>query len=474
MKFQYSLFLIKARLVNKLCLVIALSFIPLTSISAFETTTNFDKIKQLDTRFKKLSQHVYLGLAQKTSNTHSFQSNIDKLYKQVNQQLKTNNDITAVTLIHKNINLINNNINNRTIPDFIEILLNHNNYIMAKNIFLNLQSNSRDFLTANASLKFAKYHSNREEWQQTLRLLEFNFKELSDSDTSSAFMFQGLSLQNLKRHRDAIKIYRKVTKKSDFYTVAQINIAVALIRQDWWTDAHIVLNQLLSTEDTQQDEITNRLYLMLGHSLLNQEYFRESRDAFRNISLDSQYTNKALMGLILAAISQGDNSGALNILSVLNKKKSNDLVIEETYLLLPNIYQKLGQYASAITAYNNAIAYYKKRIEQLNNRMKTNIQDRINDEGVNRNIDLTLRDTHFKFTDLYPRYFVDNFNQLKQLKLSVKSPEVLQQIDNLIIDYNHVFSLVAKEHIENRLQNLISYLSQSNYGLAQLYDISNE
>ncbi|WP_444993982.1 tetratricopeptide repeat protein [Aliikangiella sp. IMCC44359] len=432
-------------------------------------------IKELDERFKALSFNTYKSIAKNSKLTQFNDDNIEELAHKIKQLIKQNDHFSAIALIHKNINIIKDNISNQYVFEFIELLLKHNEYKIARSLYTQLKNESEQYFIANAALKFAKYHSDRHEWQLTLDYLNTELRELSSENTNHAFMLQGMALQYLKKHRQAIKIYEKIKGRSAYYSSAQLNIAVAHIRQDWWTDAHIVINQLFKDfPSIKQQELGNRLYLMLGYSLLSKEYYRESRESFRNISLDSQYTNKALMGISLAAISQGDNIGALNALERLKEKASYDLVVEESHLLLPHIYKKLEQYMTANAGYTSAVTYYQKRIQQINQELNHANYYRLNHMTINQQSEFIIAETPLKFTELYPQYFLNNLNELIYLKSKITSPSISQQIDKLYQEYSEAFNIMIKGLLEHRLSALNSYLNQAHYGIAQLYDKNSE
>ena len=55
-----------------------------------------------------------------------------------------------------------------------------------------------------------------------------------------------------------------------------------------------------------------------------------------------------------------------------------------------------------------------------------------------------------------------------------QNPALSAKIERLLFKFDQVFQSIVVELIERREQYLSSYLSQSQYGLARLYDSSNE
>src|SRR5690606_31020616 len=174
--------------------------------------------------------------------------------------------------------------------------------------------------------------------QQYLSAIEVQ-NALTKAESDYTSIMRGIILQMHKKHRESVKHYDSITDTSDYYTYAQLNKAIAFIRQGWWTDAHIAINDALKKNTPKKlTELNNRLYLVLGYSQLQHEFYRDARQTFRNIALDSQYVNRALLGIGLCALHQGDFVGALNAFKLLQSKQQDDIFVTESYLLLAFVY----------------------------------------------------------------------------------------------------------------------------------------
>ena len=213
----------------------------------------------------------------------------------------------------------------------------------------------------------AKYYYQRKNWQGVLAALsKVDIKHLSIADGHYSELLEGYALQAQKKHRQAINIYKRIPPSSPYYTHAKINEGTAYLRQGWWTEAHHEFKQAISANThAQTRDLTNRVYVTLGFSQLHHEFYRDARDTLRNVSLDSDYTNRALMGLGLAAAYQEDYSGALNAFNRLATNNQVDLSVDESFLLVPNTYEELGDQDKAAEAYLKAIEFYKTRIQTL-------------------------------------------------------------------------------------------------------------
>lgn len=475
MKFivSHSYFLLMSKQVLTKYLKVFVLFLLVFSLPGLTATAiTLEDIERLDIRLKKLSFDIHKSLAKKSQTTADI--NIGQLHNKVKQSIQENDAFSAISLIHIHFDIIKNNINNQLVFEFVNLLLKYNEYNMASLIYKEVKENSNAFFITNVTLEFAKYHSDRNEWKKVLQLLNIDLGQLSEKHTNHAYILKAMAFQHIKEHRTAITFYEKVVASSEYYPIAQLNIAIAYIRQGWWTDAHIIINKLLNkTKNIQQDEFKNRLRLILGYSLLSKEFFRESRESFRDVSLDSQYANKALMGIALTAINQGDNIGALNVLSALKEKKSFELVAEETYLILPGIYKRLEQYITANASYMDAVSYYEKRIKQLSIMREKDHTYSLDNVTINEKSILILKKNQLEFTKLYPQYFIDNFIRLKSFKQKTDNSYLNKETNKLYNKYVEAFDQMVKELLNKRIKSLESYLNQSRFGLAQLYDRSN-
>lgn len=446
-------------------------------VSALEHEQILKKIVQLENDFQDLSAEVYKVYGANTPPLKLLKNNrtIEQLHAKVNQAIKQEDQFLAMTLIYANIDIIEDNLNDEHILSFLKLLLEYNDYKTARHLKQEIENYSDQYFVSNSQLIFASYYSDRNEWENVSSLLNIELDELSSEDTNHAHLLKGMALQNQKKHREALKHYEKISKDSQHFPLSQLNTAIAYIRQDWWTDAHIILKQLLENSSVANNsDLANRLSLILGYSLLNKEYYREARESFRNIDLESQYTNRALMGISLAALNQKDTAGALNALSILNKKTPKELVVEESYLLKAHIYKNLEQYTTANSSYTIAINYYQNRIDSLIGESYSINQQKILEIIQKKQTDISLENTQLNFLDLYPGYFIKNFSEIRNFKDRIKSPELNNKVTQLYNDYNELFRAMLRQLIDRRITALKSYLSQAHFGIAQLYDKDDE
>ncbi|MBE9568079.1 MAG: hypothetical protein IMF14_05235 [Proteobacteria bacterium] len=432
------------------------------------------QIRELEQDFKSLSTWFYRDASSYTAISQHSIDDIDRLLAQVQQLEKEDQTTSAIQLMYFNKETIKNNLDHKSVFVFTEILLENNEWNLADTLYRFVYEEGDKSLLPTIQFIFAKYHAERHEWTQVHEVLENIISELSKNDAAYGYLLNGTALQHMKKHRLAVDNYKKVAKDSDYYIYAQLDSAIAHIRQGWWTDAHSTITEILETSGKDNsDELINRLYLVLGYAMLHKEYYRDARDAFRHIALDSRYTNRALLGIGLTATSQGDLVGGLNALTILKNKKTSDLSVDESYLLVPYIYEKLQQEMTVSSSYTEAMDYFQKRIREMD-KLTAQHHDFSNADYERATASFVLANNSFDYGRKYPESFINNYRQLITFSATVKDKKLSDEIERLSKRHDVVFQLIIDDLIAQRKKYLRSYLSQAQYGLARLYDNSNE
>ena len=240
------------------------------------------------------------------------------------------------------------------------------------------------------------------------------------------------------------------------------------------SEGHAIIERALSHPNAQQNtEATNRIYLTLGYSLIKQQYFRNARSSFRNITIDSKHTNRALLGIGLAAASQGDYRAALSVIITLKEKQSHDLPTDESHLLLPYFYEKLGQSITASTGYLEAINYYQKRISDIEVILESEISfDSLRSSNTNTHF-ITIHNNQIMFSEQFPEYFLADYEKLKSYQKIINMIDDKALTDKYHIlkkQYESIFKSCIHNALNRRITELNSYMNQSRFGLARLYD----
>lgn len=436
-----------------------------------ESDDAFAAYKELDNDFVKFSREYYRLLL----STRHFEaiSNIRTLADKAENQYKGGNISDSAGLIIRNIATVKNNINTKAIIQIVNILLEASELKTAENILNLAKQESDPSLVSSILFTFAKYYYSRGDWNKVINLTGKIANDLPPEDYQHAMFMEGMSLQKLQKHRKAIVIYQKIPKDSRFYTNARINIAVSDFRQDWWTDAHTIIYALLKDPEIRNNkELTDRLHTMTGYSFLQLEYFRNSRDAFRNVSIDGNYTNQALIGISLDAAYQKDYVGALNAATALNKKHETDIESEESYLLLPYFYEKLHQNATASAGYTNAIKYYENKLQTIHAAMLTE-DAYFKNAAFTQSGEFNLHGETIDLTRVLPSSFFSQYRLLNSYRHHVQQINNhnlsghLRQITN---SFAKTMKIASVSVLDKRARYITDYMNQCRYGLARMYD----
>lgn len=451
----------------------------LISVYANADTRQADKgfaldLARIDTLHHSFSSRFHKNLIAQSRFGLTRYRTVKALEQAVNSYLDKNQAILAASLIIKNTPMLKNNYDNLAIFSFIDLLLDKNEWKAANVLYEWIKQEGDRTLVSNTSYIFAKYSFRKAQWVKTLNYLRDSINDLPGEEYHHALLIQGISLQNLKKHRTAIHSYEKIPDTSMYYVSAMLNMAIANIRQGWWTDGHILITSILNKPEAKKhEEAISRLYLTLGYSFLNQEYYRNSRDAFRSVGTNNSHTNSALLGISLSAANQEDYIGALNAVRILKEKKSLELPVDEAYLLMPYYYEKLQQHETATSGYTEAVNYYQNRIKDIKKILHSNISVSRLGFSTGGTVSVSIENNPIIFSSIYPDYFIENYLKLRQY------PPYLAQIDNaaltseyekLLSTYESTIETMIRSILKKRIEHLNSYMDQCRFGLARLYD----
>jgi len=462
---------LKARFLSLICLICA-GLCPTLPLASQDNLNK--QIRFLEEDFTRLSAKFYKDKSSYTSESKRVIKDIDELLSATNRLVENKQSIIAIQLLFFNLDTVLDNLDHRAVFKFTEILLNNNEWKLANRIFTEIKNLGDRSLLATIQFTFAKYHAKRNEWKTVSKLLKGIYPDLSPENSAYAYLLNGSALQRLKKHRPAVESYSKIPVTSKYYAYAQLNTAIANIRQGWWTDAQTTIREMIKiSQKDNSDEIINRLYLVLGYALLQREYYRDARNAFRHIGLKSRYTNRALLGIGLTATSQGDYVGGLNALSILKEKKTFDLSVDEAYLLVPYVYEKLQQELTVTTSYTEAMNHYQQRIQALTDisAKHTDFSSVSYDDEASS---LIVQNNSLEYGRFFPESFLRNYHMLNQFFAVSKHKKIKKLINMLLQKHDKTFQEIVTILANKRKDHLKSYLNQSRYGLARLFDNRSE
>ncbi|MFT6909760.1 MAG: hypothetical protein ACJAS1_006487, partial [Oleiphilaceae bacterium] len=195
--------------------------------------------------------------------------------------------------------------------------------------------------------------------------------------------------------------------------------------------------------------------------------------SFLLFGLDSQYNNQAILGIALTAAQQDDYIGAINASRVLKEKNQDDLAIDESYLLMPYFYEKSQQLVAASFGYSEAISYYQNKIYSLEKLTSSSINLQNTPINIEHAATMRINNSRIDFSSAYPKSFFINREKMvayKQWLTRLNNPELEQKFTVMTSAYDDLAVEMANSILQNKLDNLNSYLNQSRYGLARLFD----
>jgi len=460
------------------CLFALIAFVLPHLCHSSEKTDGEPVYSETNLQFSRFSTDFYRQLL--AQNRFEDIKNVNALLDRATYLYSNGRIPDAIGIILKNIDTVRLNINSKPVIGIVDLLLQANETNSADKLLSLIKQESDPSLVSNIQYLFAKYHYQHNDWNPVVEIIQKIANDLPAREYQHALFIQGLSLQALHRHREAITAYKKIPENSIYYVESRLNIAIADFRQDWWTDAHIIINDLLKNPLVKKDTpLADRLYTTIGYSFLQLEYFRNSRDAFRNVSLNSAFTNQALLGVALDAAYQKDYIGALNAARILNQKQGTDLESFESYLLLPYFYEKLHQNATASAGYTSAIKYYEHRLKTINSAFSSNDSIYLDIMKTSPVATLSLYGESLDLSGKLPPSF---FSQLKMLNIYRKyiQSEMIHA-DSLHSVYKKTYNIFlatlktkTEELLKKRSVYISDYMNQCRYGLARLYDSTKQ
>ena len=394
-------------------------------------------------------------------------TDLEQIIKVSATAIATNDSLTAITTITQNLPAITQQIHLPQVQKIAAIALSVHDISIAEVLLKNAQDQGDSFSEARITFELAKYNANQERWPEVLALLKSSgiIDSLTKHDAAEANLLIGSALQHEKKHREAMSYYEKIKPDSIHYRLAQLNLATANIRQDWWTDAHLAVQNALKINGSKKDELDNRLFTLLGYSQIQFGFYRDARESFRNVSISSNYANKALLGLGMAALHQEDFIGALSAFNHLREKQEYDISVAESYLLSAFALRQLGQHEAAIADYQTAISYYST-VDQKQTAVFSSL--------TNNPVTLPSSETIFLRPETRNNkqllQLAEKINIITQLQAQPLSSSRITALTNCKVALEKQYLTTTQQLLTAEKEAITSYLSQSKFGLATLYD----
>lgn len=191
---------------------------------------------------------------------------------------------------------------------------------------------------------------------------------LSEQQRLYLRLVQGLNWQRQGQHRRAIEVYESFQRGEPYYAEARANLAIGYLKQDWWSDAHRELTQLLSQNISAESK--NRMRMMLGLSQLQQGFYRDARETFGTLDRDSRYAAFAWRGIGLSALHLQDYTGALNAFHQL--KALNHPALPDGPFLVAFTYDQMNRLTLAQASYQEALLHYQATLQSIDRQLEDN------------------------------------------------------------------------------------------------------
>ena len=436
-------------------------WLPAHASSAQETAA----VIALDNDYQRISASAFQELANKNPTLVLDKKNIAALVRQTSHADEAGNSTQVILLTAANMPLVQHNISDKSVATLGRLLFKHQATGLATNLLALAARSGDEYAEARLKFEYARYLASSHQWQDAyaeLKAIDIN-NALSQKEADEAQIIMGAALQHQKKHRKAVEYFSRLKPESEQYRIAQLNTAVAYIRQDWWTDAHIAIKDALEVGPS-KDEMANRLYTLLGFSQIQHGFYRDARESFRHVHLNSGYANRALLGLGVAALHQEDFIGALNAFNHLKKKDEHDISVAESYLLSAFSLVQLKQNKTASASYTEAITYYEQQVN-LYNTLSRNMANPTELSPEQRDVlQAELRD-HPTLQALNTRRQLLSFLQTQPLSTSTD-----KAVDVLASRLNQTYLEQVRALLDKKRTVIDSYLSQSRFGLARLFD----
>ncbi len=425
--------------------------------------------QQLDDLYQQISHDLYRQLAPRLT----LQVGTLPELAEALAASHTRNLPETVMLIRANQPLLQKNYTTDAFWQALTLLYQANDTATAQQFvhFIERQKNPRAL--SRSHFLMARYYEQRGNWAGVVAALSHvNGAALPAIDAQYAVFLQGLALQSQKKHRKAANFYETVPPGSPWYAHAKLNEGIAYMRQGWWTESHLEIDKALKSLDPNDpdSDLKNRLLVVLGFSQIHFEFYRNARETLHGVDLDSPHTNKALLGLGLAAAHQNDFRGALNAFTRLTGQPVNDTSVDEAWLLVPHVLEELGEIERAAEAYEQARQYYIKRLATLTH-ARTGIET-----GASGRMAQVLAENEDRAAVIFdnpapvPAHLLKNYRHLQILKVLAQQHAIKVSLVPVEKKYEEWLAQKLLDSIAARTRALESYLSQAKYGIATLYD----
>ena len=400
------------------------------------------------------------------------------------------------------------------------LYLNYGSHHKAADIFKTLgESNQSQSVRNLAWYSLARVQYQRGQGSEALKSLQRIVGDLPDEAQQERLLLSSMLLMEQQRYDEAVvnlkqlgkkSLVQQLSEKSVWATYGRFNRGVALFQQGHEQEGRRMLEELgaMSVINEEGQSLRDKANLTLAYDYLSKQDPEKAQQYFVKTRLQGPMSSKALLGLGRVYSAREQHKKSLVPWLRLIKRDASDPSVQDALLAVPFAFGKLNAYKQALQYYENALASYKKELEQVN-KAKATVNNGLLVDSLVRTISSQSKDEQWLVSSLPDtpggRYlwqlfatheFQESLKDYAQVRLSMGK---LEQWSSEIDDSNdmaprqkrsmkkrisklqsrlvglvnqlreHLKALSLKE-LENRKQRLVGYAADARFSMAQLYD----
>jgi len=168
---------------------------------------------------------------------------------------------------------------------------------------------------------------------------------------------------------------------------ARFNLGVALIRSGNTAGGSALLDELgrAPAENEELRSLRDRANVALGFAALQDQKPESARGHLERVRLTSMHANKALLGFGWAAAAMKQPKLALVPWMELARRDASDSAVLEARIAVPYAYAELGAYGQSLDRYTEAIAWFERESQSLDQSITAIRAGKLVDGLVERN-----------------------------------------------------------------------------------------
>ena len=400
------------------------------------------------------------------------------------------------------------------------LYLNYGSHYKAADIFKVLgESNQSQGVRNLAWYNLSRVQYQRGQGREALKSLQRIVGALSGEAQQERLLLTSMLLMEQQRYDEAVvnlkqlgkkSLVQQLSEKSVWATYGRFNLGVALFQQGQEQEGRKLLEELgmMSAMDEESHSLRDKANLTLAYDYLSKQEPEKAQQYFVKTRLQGPMSNKALLGLGRVYSAKEQHKKSLVPWLKLIKRDASDPSVQDALLAVPFAFGKLNAYKQALQYYEDALASYKKELEQVN-KAKDTVNNGVLVDGLVRTIGSQSKDEQWLVSSLPNtpggRYlwqlfttheFQEALKNYSQVRLSLgKLEQWSSEIDDgndmaprqkrsmtkrvsklqsrligLVDQLRDHLKVLSLKELENRKQRLVSYAADARFSMAQLYD----